>query len=148
MMTSRRWWVVGPGGRRGLGGDCIMPRQAWETTASARKVSASRFERGSKGSWGSHGAEGAPGTQWQGRRLRPTSHDPSPAAPSQQSEGRPTAPTPPSPEGLTRAATGLLITGLRGRWHLQIPQLPRPEGCSGRALLTVAVFINRFSTAA
>lgn len=125
-----------------------MPRQAWETTASARKVSASRFEHASKGSRGSHGAEGAPGTRRQGDRLGPTSHDPSPAATSLQSEGRPTTPPPPSLEGLTWAATGLLITGLRGRWHLQIPQLPGPEGCSGRALLTVAVFINRFSTAA
>lgn len=76
MMTSRRWWVVGPGG------DCIMPRRAWETQASASKVPASRFERGSKGSRGP-GAERLAwerlkpgrchvpaGTPWPRRRLR------------------------------------------------------------------------------
>lgn len=78
----------GAGGAVRAGGDCIMPRQAWETTASARKVSASRFERGSKGSRGSHGAEGALGTRWQGKMLTPTSHDHSPAGTSPQSGKR------------------------------------------------------------
>lgn len=127
MMTSRRWWVVGPGG------DCIMPRQAWETQASARKVAASRFERGSKGSRG----PGAEGLAWE--RLGAAAPRPGPAA---------TATTGSVP-GRVKAGGGVCsLQGEGGRWHLQIPQLPGPEGCSGRALLTVAVFINRFSTAA
>lgn len=79
----------GAGGAVRAGGDCIMPRQAWETTASARKVSASRFERGSKGSRGSHGAEGALGTRWQGEMLKPASPDRSPAGTAPQSAKRP-----------------------------------------------------------
>lgn len=79
----------GAGGAVRAGGDCIMSGQAWETTASARKVSASRFEHGSKGSGGSHGAEGALGTRLQGEMLKPTSHDHGPAGTSPQSGERP-----------------------------------------------------------
>lgn len=43
----------GDGGRlRAREGDCIMHRQAWETKASAGKVSASRFQPQSKESQG------------------------------------------------------------------------------------------------
>lgn len=78
MMTSRRWWVVGPGG------DCIMPRQAWETQASARKVAASRFERGSKGSRGP-GGEGLAWERLGAAALRP---GPGPAAATGSVPGR------------------------------------------------------------